>query len=226
MKLLLVEDEKKTAQSLQKGLEENQFFVDVAYDGDEGWQKFNAARYDLVISDVIMPGVGGIDLCRRIRSQKPDVPLILLTALGTVSDKVAGFDAGTDDYLVKPFEFQELLARVRALLKRTGKKSPAGSLLTIADLTLNLDTKEVHRSGKLISLTAREFALLEYFIRNEGRVLSRHEINEKVWDIHFDTGTNVIEVYVNYLRNKIDKDFENKLIHTRVGMGYVMKSPA
>lgn len=226
MKLLLVEDEKKTAQSLQKGLEENQFFVDVAYDGDEGWQKFNAARYDLVISDVIMPGVGGIDLCRRIRSQKPDVPLILLTALGTVSDKVAGFDAGTDDYLVKPFEFQELLARVRALLKRTGKKSPAGSLLTIADLTLNLDTKEVHRSGKLISLTAREFALLEYFIRNEGRVLSRHEINEKVWDIHFDTGTNVIEVYVNYLRNKIDKDFEDKLIHTRVGMGYVMKSPA
>ena len=172
-----------------------------------------------------MPGVNGYDLCKIIRSSNQHIPIIMLTALSTTDDKIEGFDAGTDDYLIKPFEFKELLVRIRALLKRTmNQQLPAGNVLRVADLEMNIDSKEVTRDGKSINLTAKEFQLLEYFMRNRNRVVSRADIAVKVWDIDFDTRTNVIDVYVNFLRNKIDREFEPKLIHTLVGMGYMLKA--
>ena len=167
----------------------------------------------------------GIDVCRQIRETKPDIPIIMLTALGTTDDKVEGFDAGADDYLVKPFEMRELLVRVRALLKRNTKTANSvGFIIRFADLEMNLHTKIVKRDGQEISLTPKEFKLLEYLMHNPERVLSRIEIAEKVWDTHFDTGTNFIDVYINYLRKKIDRDFEKKLIHTKSGMGFILKA--
>lgn len=223
MKLLLIEDEPKTLQSIRQGLEENGYEVDIAYDGLIGKQLARNNAYQLIISDIIIPGINGIELCREIRSWGDETPILMLTALGTTDDKVTGLDAGADDYLVKPFEFKELLARVRALTKRGSTVSHTAQVLRFADLEVSLDAKTVYRSGNKINLTAREFNLLVYLIRNQGRVISKVEIAEQVWDIGFDTGTNVIEVYVNYLRKKIDKDYPVKLIHTQFGMGYVLK---
>ncbi len=223
MKLLLIEDEPKTVQSIKQGLEENGYEVDIAYDGLIGKQLAKNNTYQLIISDIIIPGINGIELCREIRKGGDETPILMLTALGSTDDKVTGLDAGADDYLVKPFEFKELLARVRALTKRGSSVSQTAQTLRFADLEISMDAKTVHRSGNKINLTAREFNLLVYLIRNQGRVISKVEIAEQVWDIGFDTGTNVIEVYVNYLRKKIDKDYPVKLIHTQFGMGYVLK---
>lgn len=224
IKVLLVEDEKKIADSISKGLKELDYHVETAYDGTIGLKIFESGKFDLVITDINLPGINGYELCKIIRSRNTQVPVIMLTALSATNDKIEGFDAGADDYIVKPFEFKELLVRIRALLKRTlNQQIPSGNILTVADLTLNVDSKEVVRAGKMVNLTAKEFQLLEYFMRNRNRVLSRGDIAEKVWDLDFDTKTNVIDVYVNFLRKKIDKDFDRKLIHTQVGMGYIMK---
>jgi two-component system copper resistance phosphate regulon response regulator CusR len=223
IKILLVEDEKKIASALKKGLEEQGFYVMEAFDGAIGEKLFLNNQFDLVILDINLPEINGYTLSRIIRQRNQSIPILMLTALGTVDDKLEGFDAGADDYLVKPFEFKELLARIKTLLKRTIKGFSATSTLRIGDLEMNLDSKEVFRAGNKILLTAKEFQLLEYLIRNKGRVLSRADIAGQVWDIGFDTGTNVIDVYINFLRKKIDKDFSSKLIHTQIGMGYVMK---
>jgi two-component system copper resistance phosphate regulon response regulator CusR len=224
MNILIVEDEKKIADSLNKGLNELGYEVTVAYDGIIGEKLLNQESFDLVILDINLPGINGLELCKRIRRKNKKVPVLMLTTFGSVPDKVEGFDAGADDYMVKPFSFAELIARVRALLKRnTSENTPIGNILQFADLEMNLDTKQVTRSGKNIPLTAKEFQLLEYLMRNNKRVLSRASIGENVWDIDFDTNTNTIDVYINYLRKKIDRDFPEKLIHTQVGFGYVMK---
>lgn len=223
MKLLLIEDEPKTVQSIRQGLEENGFEVDVAYDGLIGLQLARRGGYQLIISDIIVPGINGIELCKELRKSDDQTPVLMLTALGTTDDKVVGFDAGADDYLVKPFEFKELIARVRALTKRGTGAIISTNILRFEDIEVNMDAKTVHRSEVKVELTVREFNLLVYLIRNQGRVVSKAEIAEQVWEIDFDTGTNVIEVYVNYLRKKIDKDFPVKLIHTQFGMGYVLK---
>lgn len=224
IRILLIEDEKKIADTLSKGLKELDYHVETAYDGNVGLRIFKAGDFNLVITDINMPGMNGYELTKNIRNNNQQIPIIMLTALNEIDDKIEGFDTGADDYLVKPFEFKELVARIRALLKRTlNVQLPAGSILTVADLELNLDNKEVIRNGKPISLTAKEFQLLEYLMRNRNRVVSRGDIAERVWNIDFDTRTNVIDVYVNFLRKKIDKDHENKLIHTYVGMGYILK---
>ncbi|WP_435353483.1 response regulator transcription factor [Emticicia sp. SJ17W-69] len=223
MKILVIEDEARTVQLIKQGLEEQQWEVDVAYDGLIGLQLATRSPYAIIISDIILPGMSGLDLCRKLREKGVVSPILLLTALGTTDDKIVGLDAGADDYLVKPFEFRELMARIRALTRRNFGSIQTANLLKIADLEMDLDAKTVTRNGKEIILTAKEFALLEYFIRHQGRVISKVELAEKIWDITFDTGTNVIEVYLNFLRKKIDKDFEPKLLHTQIGMGYVMK---
>lgn len=224
MTILIAEDEKKIADSLKKGLEELDYEVTVAYDGKMGEKLFNQQAWDLVILDINLPEINGLELCRRIRQRNNAVPILMLTTFGSVPDKVEGFNAGADDYMVKPFSFAELTVRIRALLKRINTENiPQGNILRFADLEMNLDTKTVVRSGKNISLTAKEFQLLEYLMRNKKRVVSRTAIGEHVWNIDFDTNTNTIEVYINYLRKKIDKDFPEKLIHTQVGFGYIMK---
>ncbi len=223
MNILIIEDEVKTVQSIKQGLEEHQWEVDVAYDGTMGFQLATRSSYALIISDIILPGINGLELCRKLRAAQVATPILMLTALGTTDDKILGLDAGADDYLVKPFEFRELMARVRALTRRSSGVVQTSNLLRIADLELNPDTKKVTRAGKEISLTAKEFQLLEYFLRHQGRVISKVELAERFWDLTFDTGTNIIEVYINFLRKKIDKDFEPKLLHTQIGMGYVVK---
>ncbi|NJM24475.1 MAG: response regulator transcription factor [Bacteroidia bacterium] len=224
MKILVVEDEQKVASFLKDGLEEQGYEVTVAYDGSMGDRLSNNVAFDIILMDVVLPGINGIQLCELVKSRSPQTPVLMLTALGTTDDKVVGFEAGADDYLVKPFAFKELLARIKALTKRSvGVAMEKSSLLRVADLQLDLDKKVAIRGGTAISLTAKEFSLLEFFMRNKGRVLSRAEIAEKVWDVTFDTGTNVVEVYVNILRKKIDKNFPTKLIHTRIGMGYMFQ---
>lgn len=228
MNILVIEDEQKVASFLKNGLEEKGYNIDVAYDGALGEKLATTKDYQLILMDVILPVINGIDLCKKIKLVKPDIPVLMLTALGTTDDKLAGFDSGADDYLVKPFEFKELVARIKALTKRAQPRQQEGNVpnvLRAGDLQLDLDKKVAIRSGKTISLTAKEFSLLEYLMRNKGRVLSKPEIAEHVWDVTFDTGTNVVEVYVNILRNKIDKGFEPKLIHTRIGLGYVINEP-
>lgn len=221
-KILIVEDEIKTALSLKKGLEENHYEVDFALNGEEALLLTTKSIYHLIISDVMMPIIGGIELCEALRKNGITAPILILTAMGTIDDKLIGFEAGADDYLVKPFEFKELLARVNALIKRSALVRD-NKIIRFSDMELDLDAKCVKRENELILLTAREFALMEYLVRNPQRVISKTEIAEKVWAINFDTGTNVIEVYVNYLRNKVDKKFKNKLIHTVHGQGYVLK---
>jgi len=224
IKILLVEDERKIAESLRKGLTEQQYEVDTAYDGAAGKKLFMANTYDLAILDINLPLVNGYELARYIRSTNEQILVIMLTAMNTTEDKIEGFDAGADDYIVKPFDFQELLVRIRALLKRLHQQpGPGLNILKVGDLVMNLDSKEVSREGKNIPLTAKEFQLLEYLIRNKNKVVSRIDIAMNVWDIDFDTKTNVIDVYVNFLRKKIEKDFSSKLIYTQVGMGYVLK---
>lgn len=223
MKILVIEDEVRTIQLIKQGLEEQQWEVDIAYDGAMGFQLATRQVYALIISDIILPGMNGLELCRKLREVGVSSPILLLTALGTTDDKIEGLDAGADDYLAKPFEFKELMARVRALTRRNIGIIHTTNTLKVANLEMDLDTKTVNRAGQEITLTAKEFGLLEYFIRNQGRVISKAELAEKIWDVTFDTGTNVIEVYVNFLRKKIDKDFEPKLLHTQIGMGYVLK---
>ncbi len=223
MRILLIEDEVKTIQSLRQGLEENQWTVDMAYDGDTGRRLALKNEYDVIVSDIIVPGINGLELCRQLRREGLKTPILLLSALGETDDKVSGLEAGADDYLTKPFEFREFLARAKALARRpTGTFQP-DNILRFADLELDQYSRAVRRAGKPISLTPREFALLEFFMRHPGRVLSKTEIAEKVWDVGFDTGTNVVEVYVNYLRNKVDKGYGQRLIHTLFGQGYVLK---
>lgn len=221
MKILIIEDEPKVASFLRQGLEEQDYEVEVVFDGQMGKKYGTRNHYDLILLDIVIPYINGIELCKQIKEVKPTTPILMLTALGTTEDKVTGFDAGADDYLVKPFEFKELLARIRALTKRHSGINETSNKLKVIDLELDLDKKVAIRGDKTIELTAKEFALLEYFMRNKGRVLSRADIAEKVWDINFDTGTNVVDVYVNILRKKIDRDFPDKLIHTRIGMGYM-----
>lgn len=222
--ILIVEDEKKIADTLKFGLGENGYIAEVAYDGKLGLRMFNNHPFQLVIADINLPGINGYELCKAIRAQNENIPIIMLTAMTALSDKVEGYNAGADDYLTKPFEFKELLLKIRVLLKRVhSHPMPVGTLLKAADLEMNLDSKEVTRHGKTISLTAKEFQLLEYLLRNKNRVLSRADIAINVWDVDFDTNTNVIDVYINYVRNKIDKGFEQKLIQTQIGMGYVLK---
>jgi two-component system copper resistance phosphate regulon response regulator CusR len=224
-KILIVEDEIKIADTLKLGLTEHGYYVEVAYDGQIGYKFFKAHDYNLVILDINLPGINGYELCKQIRRENSSIPIIMLTAMSSLADKVEGYDAGADDYLVKPFEFKELLLKVRVLLKRTmNQQLPVGNVLKADGLEMNLDSKEVKRDGAPVNLTAKEFQLLEYLLRNKNRVVSRADIAINVWDIDFDTNTNVIDVYISYLRNKVDKAFEQKLIQTQVGMGYILKA--
>ncbi|MFN3803116.1 response regulator transcription factor [Belliella pelovolcani] len=223
-KILVIEDDVRLASILQRGLEESGMQVLIAYDGELGLKLFESYHPDLVITDLILPRINGLELSKQLRAKYPQVPIIMLTALGTTDDKVEGFDAGADDYLVKPFDFRELLARVKTLLKRTKGKSNYKQPETIAyaDLKINLQLKKAFRKEEEITLTPKEFNLLSYLIQNPDRVLSREEIAQEVWGVNFDTGTNFIDVYINYIRKKVDKPFEEKLIHTRPGMGFIL----
>jgi DNA-binding response OmpR family regulator len=221
MKILIVEDEPKVASFIKKGLEENNYEAEIAYDGISAEKLARLYKYNLYILDLIIPGISGLDLCKKLKTLNENIPVLMLTALGTTDDKLLGFEAGADDYLVKPFEFRELLARIKVLIKKGEQLSDSSNKLLVADLELDLDKKTANRGSSSIELTAKEFSLLEYFMRNQGRVLSRNDIAENVWDIDFDFGTNVVDVYVNFLRKKIDKEFSTKLIHTKVGFGYI-----
>lgn len=224
IKILIVEDERKIADTLKLGLTENNYYAETAYDGNIGYKLFTTYEFNLIILDINLPGINGYVLCKMIRAVNAAVPIIMLTSMSALSDKIEGYDAGADDYLVKPFEFRELLLKIRVLLKRTmDQYIPVGNLLKAAGLEMNLDSKQVLRDGQKISLTAKEFQLLEFMMRNKNRVVSRADIAINVWDIDFDTNTNIIDVYISYLRNKIDKPFEKKLIQTQVGMGYILK---
>ncbi len=224
--ILIVEDEEKVATFIKKGLQTQNFIADIAGAGRDALNLLNENIYDLVILDIGLPDMSGIEICKIIRETNSKIPILMLTALGSVSDKLSGFEVGTDDYLIKPFDFLELLVRIKALLKRSLEPISAEveSMIQVADLQLDLKEKVARRNNTVISLTAKEFNLLEYLMRNKGRVVSKVDIAEKVWDINFDTGTNFIEVYVNYLRKKIDRESSNKLIHTIVGMGYMLKN--
>jgi len=225
-KILLVEDEKKLANTIQSGLEEHDYEVTLAYNGKEGKDFFLTGQYDLIILDINLPYINGYELCKLIRQKNKLVPVVLLTALNFTDNKVEGFDLGADDYISKPFEFKELIARIKALLRRAEFGKPSSDevpVLAVADLELDLNRKEARRGGQKISLTAKEFQLLEYFMRNKDKVVSREDISKSVWETDFDSQTNVIDVYVNFLRKKLDKGFTPKLIHTQVGMGYILK---
>jgi len=223
-KIGLAEDDVKIASLVKSGLEEHNYSVTTISDGFMALCTFKEEKFDLIILDVMMPGMNGIEVCRLLRETNKEVPILMLTALGSVDDKVLGLSSGADDYLVKPFHFKELIARIEAMLRR---KLPATSqqknTLSFEDIELDTYSKTVKRGDKEIQLTAKEFTLLELFLKNPNRLLSRQYIAENAWDISFDTGTNVIDVYVNFLRNKIEKGFDRKLIHTKIGMGYVMK---
>jgi heavy metal response regulator len=220
MRILVVEDEKKIAGFIKRGLKEEGYAVDVAADGDEGYELASVNDYDLIILDIMLPKCDGVKLCKKLRSDRVETPVIMLTAKTSVQDKVTGLDAGANDYLTKPFAFEELLARMRVLLRKTVQ--PA-TRLQVADLALDLLSHKVTRADREIFLSSREFALLEYLMRNAGAVVTRTMISEHVWDIDFDTSTNVIDVYINYLRNKVDADFDKKLIQTIRGRGYMLK---
>jgi two-component system, OmpR family, copper resistance phosphate regulon response regulator CusR len=223
MRILVVEDQPKTSQFVKKGLNEVGYSVDIAECGSAAESYLASSEYDLVILDVMLPDQSGIDTARHIRQDGYSGPIIMLTALSTTKDKVHGLDAGADDYLTKPFSFEELLARVRALLRRNNSKGSVNSTLTYSDLEVDLVHRKVTRQSQEINLTAKEFSLLEYFMRNPERPLGRVSIAEHVWDVHFDSESNVIDVYVNLLRKKIDAPFSKKLIQTVVGVGYVLK---
>jgi len=223
MKVLLIEDEQKTAESIKSWLEDARIEVDCAFDGFTGQRLAGQNEYDVIISDIVLPGVNGIDICRNLRDKGSQTAILLLSALSRPEDKVMGLNAGADDYMTKPFYFPELLARIHALTRRKGRSMEYPAKLSFADLELNLHSLEVWRAGVKIVLTPREFSLLEYLVRNQGRVIPKAEISEKVWNLDVEINTNVIEVYVGYLRNKIDKEFGKRLIHTHFGVGYVLK---
>ena len=222
MRILVVEDQKKTASFIRKGFVEQGYVVEVVHDGSDAETQARVNDYDLIILDVMLPGQDGVQVCRNLRRLKVQAPILMLTALTTTQDKVKGLDSGADDYLGKPFEFSELLARARALVRRHQSARPR---LKVADLELDASTRKVVRAGREIHLTAREFALLEYLMQRAGQVVTRTAISEHVWDIHFDTESNVIDVYINFLRNKIDKGHKTPLLQTVVGTGYVLKEP-
>ncbi len=223
-RILIVEDEVKVANAVRMGLEENGFEVAVAYDGRMGKSLATSGDYDLVILDLNLPHSNGYEICELIRRRNSKIPVIMLTALGGMEDKMQAFELGADDYLVKPFDFRELLARIRVFLKRAGAEvgNFRNDKLLIGDLEIDRERKEAWRAGKKIPLTAKEYQLLELLALHKGKVISKMTIAEKVWNIDFDTGTNVIEVYINFLRKKIDKDFDVKLLHTKTGMGYFL----
>jgi heavy metal response regulator len=221
MYILVVEDEKKVAGFLKKGLQEEHYTVDVSYNGEESLLLAQANHYDLIILDIMLPKKDGMMVLKELRAKKISTPILMLTAKDSLDDKVHGLDSGADDYLTKPFAFAELLARIRSLLRRGTPKKTAE--LTADDLFLDPVTHEVQRSGKIIELTNKEYALLEYFLHNKGRVLTRSLISENIWGYQFDTETNVVDVYVNYLRSKIDHGYDKKLIHTIRGVGYMLK---
>lgn len=221
MRILVVEDEKKVSGFIKRGLKEEGYAVDIAGDGEEGHYLASTNEYDLIILDIMLPKMDGIRLCQKLRSEDHTLPILFLSAKDKVKDKVAGLDSGGDDYLAKPFAFEELLARVRALLRK--KQFQPQTVLELEDLVLDTVSHKVTRAGIEIPLTTKEYSLLEYFMRNAGTVITRTMISEHVWDINFDTFTNVIDVYINYLRNKIDRDQKVKLIHTIRGRGYILK---
>jgi heavy metal response regulator len=221
MKILLVEDEKKVASFIKRGLEEEHFTVDVAYDGESGEFMALTSEYDLIILDILLPKKNGFEVLKSLRANGIQTPILILTAKGSIDDKVEGLNSGADDYLTKPFAFAELIARIRSLLRRTS--SEKSNIIKVADLELDTIKHIAKRGEKIIELTAREYSLLEYFMRNKGRVLTRTMIAEHIWDYHFDTGSNIIDVYVRRLRKKIDEGFPKKLIHTIRGVGYIIK---
>jgi heavy metal response regulator len=222
MRILVIEDEVKIAQFIKRGLKEEGYAVDVAADGEEGHFLLSSNEYDAIILDLMLPKVDGMTLCRNLRKEGVGTPILMLTAKDTVKDKVKGLDSGADDYLAKPFAFEELLARLRSLLRKKDSQR-VQTQLKVNDLILDLLTHKVTRSDREIDLTVKEYALLEYLMRNAGNIVTRTMISEHVWDINFDTFTNVIDVYINYLRNKIDNGFESKMIHTVRGKGYLLK---
>ncbi|GAB2776117.1 response regulator transcription factor [Rhabdobacter roseus] len=224
-KILIVEDDRRIAQTIYRSLTGEGYEAEIAYDGITGKQSAITKYFDLMLLDINLPGLKGYEVCEQVRALRPTLPIIMLTAYGEIEDKVQGLGKGADDYLVKPFDLRELLARIAAALRRAELHNPPRkhTVLRLADLELNTDTKEVTRGGRSIELTAREFALLEYLLRNRGHVMSKMDLAEHVWNLRFDPGTNVVEVYINYLRRKVDKDFDTKLIHTRPGLGYVIK---
>jgi len=222
MKILLIEDEPKVAAFIKKGLEEQRHAVTVVYDGNMGCKLALEQEFELIILDIILPYINGLEVCKQIRQFKKEIPILMLTALSTVDDKVQGLENGADDYLTKPFHFEELLARIKALDRRRAMVLP-GTYYKIADLELDCYRKTVTRKGKIILLTAKEFTLLEVLMANKNRVLSRVFIAELVWGISFNRGTNLIDVYINYLRTKVDKGYAKQLIHTVIGMGYIIK---
>jgi DNA-binding response OmpR family regulator len=223
-RILIIEDEKKIADTLKFGLEEKGFEIEVAYDGQIGLQLFSGGYFNLILLDVNLPEINGYNLCKTIRSRDAQVPILMLTAMGALDDKVQGYDSGADDYMLKPFEFKELVLKINSLLKRSMPQAASRTnILNALDLEMDFDKKEVTRDGKLINLTLKEFQLLEYLLRNKNRVVSRADIAVNVWEVDFDTNTNVIDVFISFLRNKVDKGFEAKLIHTYIGVGYILK---
>nr|WP_066836197.1 response regulator transcription factor [Rufibacter ruber] len=223
MKILIVEDEAKLASMLQRGLKEEGYQVSVAMTGSSGFEMAKSFNFDLIILDIMLPGLSGLEVCKQLRGQAVCTPILMLTALDSPENIVSGLDGGADDYLVKPFNFAELSARIRTLTRRRQNGALASHLLTIADLQIDTQSKTVTRSGNPITLTATEFRLLEFLVQRPNRVHSRMEILEQVWNIDFNLGTNVVDVYINYLRKKLDKHYQPKLIHTIIGMGYVLK---
>lgn len=223
MRILLVEDEANVASFIKRGLKEEGFEVDIAFDGMMGLRLYDGKKYDVIILDLNLPKINGFDLCREIKGNDKSQPVLLLTALDSITDKEKGFGSGADDYLVKPFEFRELVLRLKALGRRVTTFDETGKNISVADLVLHTGARVVSRAGEMINLTGREYALLEYLMINAGKIVSRVDIAEKVWDIRFDTNTNVIDVYINYLRKKIDAGHSKKLLHTVIGMGYMLK---
>jgi len=223
MKILIVEDEPNVVSVLTRGLNAGGMETSVAPDGIVALEMISAHSFELIVMDIMLPGINGIDLCKHVKTKYPHIPVIMLTALGSTENIVTGLDNGADDYLVKPFKIAELAARIRTVLRRFAGNQPVDEIITVGNLQLNLDAKTVERGGKEITLTATEYRLLQFFAKNKNKTLSRIDILENVWDIDFNMGTNVVDVYVNYLRKKIDKGFDNNLIHTIVGLGYMLK---
>ncbi|MGV2452803.1 UNVERIFIED_CONTAM: response regulator transcription factor [Ralstonia mannitolilytica] len=226
MKILIVEDNSRVSSLLKRGLESQQYQVYISEDAEDAIILLNKITFDLAITDIMLPKMSGIDLCKLIKQQYPDLPIIMLTALGTIDEKIEGFDAGADDYMVKPFEIRELYVRIKAILQRRSIKNKEAYLndLEYHDLKIDKKFNRVFRNGAEIELTPKEFKLLVFLVSNAERILTREEIAENVWGNHFDTGTNYIDVYIAYLRKKIDKNFDHKLIHTKPGVGFIFAS--
>jgi heavy metal response regulator len=221
LKILIIEDEKRLAEILKKGLEEHSFIVELSFDGEEGLYMTETFTYDAIILDLMLPKMDGFTILNRLRTKKIDVPVLVLTARGEIEDRVKGLNTGADDYIVKPFEFSELLARLKAIIRRA--KGRASPILKIDNLTIDTNSRTVKRGGKEIKLSAKEYSILEYLALNKGRIISRTELIDHIYDMNFDLDSNIIDVYINYLRNKIDRTHNKKLIHTVRGAGYILR---